>query len=403
MTSSNQRPERPPRVLFVSSVTSGGSGRSQRELASALVERGWEVEFLVDDEADAVVARRILEELTDVSVRLRERAVGRVVDDVRGRLGRRTREIVHDGLVHHVTVAPENAASALLDRFRPATVVASSISRATWRAIRTECRRRRIPTVLYLREATAIGHLTAGLTADLLVANSHTLVVDAARHGALAELVPSVIHVEPLPEPPTGDVALLVNPVATHGVDIVEAVATARPDIPLVLQESWPLDPGQQAEVDRLVVRHPNVAFRAYEPDAARIFRDARLLLVPHRIDNRPRTVLEAQVNGIPVVASDHPGLVEQVGDGGLLVDRDAGGTAWATAVGALWDDDLGIERLSALAVRHARRPEVRPDLVVDRFEELLRASLFDGSGESLCGEPAGPTRNESPMRRANR
>ncbi len=385
--SSDQRPERPPRVLFVSSTTNGGSGRSQRELASAMVERGWEAEFLVDDEADAVVARRVLEELTDATVRFRERAVGRVVDEVRGRLGRRTRQTLNDGLVHHVTVAPENAASDLLNRFRPVTVVASSISRVTWRSIRAECRRRRIPTVLYLREATAIGHLTAGLTADLLGANAHTLVADAARHGLRAELVPSVIHVEPLPVAPTGDVALLVNPVATHGVDIVDALATARDDIPLVLQESWPLDPAQQAEVDRLVARHPGVTFRAYEPDAARIFRDARLLLVPHRIDNRPRTVLEAQVNGIPVVASDHPGLLEQVGDGGLLLDRDADGAAWAAAVSALWDDDTGIERLSECAVRHAGRPEVRPEVVVDRFEELVRESLSErpGSDEEVA------------------
>lgn len=379
--SSDQRPARPPRVLFVSSTTNGGSGRSQRELAAALVARGWEAEFLVDDEADAVVARRVLEELTDATVRFRERAVGRVVDDVRSRLGRRTRRTVDDGLVHHVTVAPENAASDLLDHFRPAVVVASSISRVTWRSVRAECRRRRVPTVLYLREATAIGHLTAGLTADLLVANSHTLVADAARHGLRAELVPSVIHVEPLPVPPTGEVALLVNPVATHGVDIVDALASARPDIPLVLQESWPLDPAQQAEVDRLVARHAGVTFRAYEPDATRIFRDARLLLVPHRIDNRPRTILEAQVNGIPVVASDHPGLVEQVGDGGLLVDRDADGAAWGAAVSALWDDDAGRRDLSARAVLHARRPEVRPEVVVDRFEELVHDTLSGGPG----------------------
>ena len=39
--------------------------------------------------------------------------------------------------------------------------------------------------MLYLREATAIGHLTAGLTADLLVANSHTLVADVGEDEAV--------------------------------------------------------------------------------------------------------------------------------------------------------------------------------------------------------------------------
>jgi glycosyltransferase involved in cell wall biosynthesis len=181
-----------------------------------------------------------------------------------------------------------------------------------------------------------------------------------------------VVRVEANPVPPTREVALLVNPVATHGIDVVDAIATRRPDIPLVLQESWPLDPQQQAVVDDLVTRHRNVVFRAYEPDAGRILRDARIVLAPHRVDNRPRTVLEAQVNAVPVVATDHPGLVEAVGYGGLLIGRDAGGDVWAEQVGALWDDTERLRDLGDAAVRHAARDEIRPDRVVDHFEQLI-------------------------------
>lgn len=363
----------------------GGSGRSQRELAAALADRGCAVRFLVEDESAGAVARRLLEEFTDATVRFRDRAIGRVVDDVRGRLGRRTRTLTRDGLVHDLTLAPENAAADVMDEFRPSIVVASSISRVTWRAVRKECRRRRVPTVLYFREPEAVGHLTAGLSADLLVANSHTLVADAGRHGVKAELVPSVVRVAPAPTPPTREVALLVNPIASRGVDIVGSLAAARPDIPIVLQESWLLDPVQQAEVDRVVAANANVTFRAYEPDAGRIFRDARILLVPHRVDNRPRTVLEAQVNSIPSVASDHPGLVEAVGEGGVLIDREARGDEWASVVGSLWDDREELMRLGGLALRHATRVEVDPERVVDRFEELVE-DLVVSSTNHLAG-----------------
>ena len=360
------------RILFVSSTTQGGSGRSQRELGSALADRGREVRLLVEGDRIAAPTRRVLDELADASVRFDGGALGSVVAGVRHRIGRRPRRHELGGLEHFVSPAPENALADLLDSWRPDVVAVSSISRLSWRAVRAECRRRRLPTVLYLREAVAVGHLTAGLGADVLVANSHTLVADAARHGVEAHLVPSVVRVEANPVPPTREIALLVNPVATHGVGVVDAIATRRPDIPLVLQESWPLDPQQQAVVDDLVTQHRNVVFRAYEPDAGRILRDARLVLAPHRVDNRPRTVLEAQVNAVPVVATDHPGLVEAVGDGGLLIDRDAGGDVWAEQVGALWDDTGRLRDLGDAAVRHAARDEIRPDRVVDHFEHLM-------------------------------
>jgi glycosyltransferase involved in cell wall biosynthesis len=96
------------------------------------------------------------------------------------------------------------------------------------------------------------------------------------------------------------------------------------------------------------------------------------VLLTPHQVDNRPRTVLEAQANGLPVVASDLPGLREAVGDGGTLVVADAGPDEWVRAVGALWDDESHWMALSDRARMHAGRPEVRPAAVAAHFAELI-------------------------------
>ena len=79
--------------------------------------------------------------------------------------------------------------------------------------------------------------------------------------------------------------------------------------------------------------RLPNVGFRPRTTDLGIIYRDARVLFVPHRVDNRPRVVVEAQANGIPVVASRYPGLVEAAGPGGVFVDPDAPEEAWIDAV----------------------------------------------------------------------
>ena len=360
------------RVLFVSSVTEGGSGRSQRELAAALLEHGREVRLLVDGGDRARPQRRLLEELTDASVRFDGTTKGRSFDRARRRVGARTATREIDGLLHETSIAPENAFEGVVRSWHPDVVVVSSISRVTWRFIRSVSRHRRIPTALYLREAVAIGHLTAGLGPDLLLANSGTLVDDATRLGWRAELVPSVVRIPPMDLPPTDAVLLLVNPLASHGIHVVGPLAASRPDIPIVLQESWSLSTRDRFEIDRLVRNHPNVTFRAFDPRPGVIFRDARALLAPHQVDNRPRTVLEAQANGVAVVASDYPGLVEAVGEGGLMVSPEAGPEAWLQAVSDVWDDaDLRMN-LSDRARIHAGRPEVRPGRVAQRFGELV-------------------------------
>ncbi|MDW3217889.1 MAG: glycosyltransferase [Acidimicrobiales bacterium] len=370
------------RLLFVSSVTTGGSGRSQRELAMAVREQGRTVQFLVEDPNATGVRRRALSELADASVRFEGSRLGAHVQSLRRRIGSGTAALHVDGVEHHAAPAPEHAFEPLVRSWRPDVVVVSSISRVSWRAIRSVCRRRGLPTALYLREATAIGHLHAGLQPDLLLANSGSLVEDAERLGHVASLVPSLVEVAPMAQPPSGEVVLLVNPLPSHGLDVVGPLAAARPDIPFVLQESWTLDRPARAAVDRLVRDHPNVTLRAFEPRPGRLFRDARILLAPHRIDNRPRTALEAQANGVPVVASGLPGLVEAVGDGGTLVDPDAGPDAWVRAISRLWDDERQWMAAGDRARMHAGRADVRPARVAERFcelvDDLVRADAVD-------------------------
>jgi glycosyltransferase involved in cell wall biosynthesis len=115
----------------------------------------------------------------------------------------------------------------------------------------------------------------------------------------------------------------------------------------------------------------PNVEVRPFTSDPARVFRDARVLLVPHRVDNRPRVVLEAQTNGIPVIATDHPGLVESVGPGGRNVADTDDPRPWIDALRSLWDEP-GYSAAVSAARAHAARADAAPDAVVARFERSL-------------------------------
>jgi len=364
----------PVRILLVTGTTVGGSGRSQRELAARLQDRGNEVRVLADPEVGSPLRRWAYEQLSDLRVRWGERPGHRVVGWLEERPGRRVSETGLDGVHHLLTPVPENAVSQVVEASRPDVVVVSSVERLTWRKVRARCAALRVPTVLYVREVVTLDHLGSGQSApDAVVANAASLARQVEQLGVPCEVLPSVIEVERTRVDSSREVALVVNPIESHGVDLVWTLADRLPDIPFVLQESWPLSGSQVLALEREAARRPNVELRRAEPPGPRLYRDTRVLLAPHRIDNRPRVIAEVQANGIPVIASDLPGLVEATGPGGLMVPPDDI-DAWCRSVQALWSDEDSYRRLAAASRVHSEREAISAEAVAGRFEQLLHA-----------------------------
>jgi glycosyltransferase involved in cell wall biosynthesis len=275
---------------------------------------------------------------------------------------------------------PENSTGRLLRDFRPDVVVASSIGRVAWRRIRTQLAAHRIPSVLYIREESALGHLTiSDAPPDLLLTNAHTYAERTAVLGHPALVVPSVVTVDRYLVESTRERVLFVNPVPSYGLEAALALAAARPDVAFAFVEWWKLDDDARAEMDRRLAALPNVVLRPATPDPGRVYADARVLLAPFLLDGRPRVVLEAQANGIPVLASDLPALRETVGPGGRFVAADAPAAAWADALGDIIDDPERYRQACEAARAHAQREEVDPDAIVTRFERAL-AELVSGA-----------------------
>jgi glycosyltransferase involved in cell wall biosynthesis len=252
-------------------------------------------------------------------------------------------------------------------------VVAASIDRVSWRRIRAQLRARGVPSVLYLREASGKGHLTVtGAPPDLLLANAESLAEEARAAGYDCTVVPSIVDLDGARTETTRSAVVLINPIEMLGGDRIWALAAARPDIPFVVRESNMMSAEEHAAVDRELPSHPNVTVLPYTTNPAELYEHARILLVPHRVNNRPRVVLEAQTNGIPVLATEFPGLLEAVGAGGLLVPNDAEAPAWVAALSEMWDDPARYEALSIAARAHAARDEVDPEFVISQFEALV-------------------------------
>ena len=363
------------RLLFVSSTTTGGSGRSQRELAAGLRARGHHVAFLVDDGRPAKLVRWLYGQLSDLTARLDGTPVSRAAARLERLPGRRLGRLRLDGVDHRTAVVPQNALPKVIDEYQPDVVVGNSLERLAWRRIQLVCARRRVPSVLYVREDDSLQHLSFGQVPDVLVANAESLQAALREQGFDCAFVPSVIDVGVTRTESTRQVALAINPIETRGSGLIWQLAAAVPEIPFVVQESWPLTGEALAGVQRHVAELPNVEFRRARPPGPQLYGDARVLLVPYRVDNRPRVITEAQSNGIPVIVADVPALAEAIGAGGVTVPLDDVGR-WADTLRDLWNDGPRYDGLAAAAAAHGRRPEIAPDTIAAAFEAVLHQAL---------------------------
>ena len=157
------------------------------------------------------------------------------------------------------------------------------------------------------------------------------------------------------------------------GLEIVLRLAHSRPDIPFDLVWNWIL---KGERLDALTARAAaagNITLHPPTRDMRPLYAEARIVLVPSQWEETwGRVATEAHVNGIPVLASDRGGLPESVGPGGVVVPAEAPHGVWLAALAELWDDPEAYARCSAAAKAYARRPEIRPKVIVDEFCRLL-------------------------------
>ncbi|TXH35127.1 MAG: glycosyltransferase [Rhodospirillaceae bacterium] len=174
-----------------------------------------------------------------------------------------------------------------------------------------------------------------------------------------------------------GDCVLMINPSISKGVDIFFRLAAARPDLRFVAVESWQVSPEWQAILHSRAAALGNVELLQPSHDMRSIYRRARLLLMPSSFEETwGRVVTEAQLNGIPVIASDRGALPETVGPGGLLVPIDQGLDPWLTALDRLTAAPDFYRELAQAALAHATRAELSVDRISEKFLALLQAHV---------------------------
>jgi glycosyltransferase involved in cell wall biosynthesis len=193
--------------------------------------------------------------------------------------------------------------------------------------------------------------------------------VGAAMLAAEVALVPPVIEPDQYRCVPTGDAILFVNPTAIKGVHIATAIARRMPHRRFVFAKSWPDHPNHRHYEPHL----PNIEWAPTTDDMRPLLERTKLLLVPSVWEeSSARTIGEAQVSGIPTIASDRGGMRESIGRGGAVVPLGAPIEQWCEAIERAFTDPAHFAALREGARAHAARPDYQPAAVVDRFLEFV-------------------------------
>ena len=238
-------------------------------------------------------------------------------------------------------------------------------------------------TFIYLRnvEVEDLGGSLAGLEQCGFIANSYfTAERFAQTQGISADVIYPMIEPDAYRVTSSRDNVTFINPHPHKGVDVALNVARACPEIPFVFVRGWGLTPEQETHLQTNLATLPNVTLRPSTDDMRTVYRNARIVLAPSQWEEAfGRIAAEAQVSGIPLVASKTGGLPEAVGPGGILLDRDAPTEDWAGAVRHLWEDDEAYDAYSQAALSHAARSEMVPDRQIDRLLDIVSDPLRRG------------------------
>lgn len=359
-------------ITFACGAPVGGAVASTAALAEQAVRAGHSVRLIVA--AGDAYAR--LPRLTAALVRAQRasRGVGAAAWHIHDVLSASTAGADDGSIIERASDVP-----AAVGRLHEpgALLVINSVRRLDLGRLLEVARRSGSHTVWYLREAASLVTLASGeADVDTLIANSRPLAAQARDiAGRPCAYVPSVISREGLVEPESRDVLLAINPIASHGLDNLLALARTVPDRRFVLQESWPLEAGALHALREAIADLHNVELRRHAV-RSELFRDAWALLLPHSGQElgaaRPRVALEAQLLGIPILAHDISGLAAAAASQELLVPDAAPPEVWAEAISRLARD---YEHFSHAARTFADREMPSAEVVWASFAEACMPS----------------------------
>jgi glycosyltransferase involved in cell wall biosynthesis len=228
-----------------------------------------------------------------------------------------------------------------------------------------------IPVVLYVHDIEGTLPLFDDVKDQLakVVTNSHFM---AKRISEMWSIEADVVY--PVPDlkeydksRSTGRFITLFNPSPSKGLGIAHTLASERfKERPFLFVEGF-IDPDGHGI---FLSRSGNLVHARRSPDVATIYVMTQTVIIPSQWEEPfGRIAVEAMHSGIPVIASRTGGLVESVGDGGILIDNFADVDEWAAAIERL-DDPKERKQIVKAGKQHVKEFSLGRE--VDKLLEIL-------------------------------
>ena len=320
---------RKKRILWANTYclldTSSGASMSVRQILLQLVQSGYEVKVLGATNFDSLEGALSLRKL------VKDANAGQFLS-------------VNDGPLTHRLLATSTVKRKdmtgreegvwlteyfnMLKSFKPDLVFYYGGS-STDLMIASEARIYSIPTMFYLANENYRGTRWAR-DVDLVITDSQaTEMLYRSRNGMAP--VPVGKFIDPakfIAKSHERKNLLFVNPSLSKGAGIVFLLAKMlqekAPEVRIeVLQSRGSWDENVRSFAAKLGVKKPlsNIVLTPHTDDMRPVYGRARLLLAPSLWwDSGPRVLAEAMLNGIPAVVTDHAGLPEMAGEGGIKI-----------------------------------------------------------------------------------
>ncbi len=276
------------------------------------------------------------------------------------------------------TWRPASKVAAIVRRFKPDCVIVQSPGSVP---LATEFTRLKVPVVFYFHnvEHQFLKGDPSQLDAVFVANSKFTAENVKTTYGLAATVVPPFVKTPPrMPEHVEKSYVLFVNPIKEKGLDVAVQIAAACPSIPFVFVKAWIFDAEKMDDLDRALSGLANVTVLSSQADTSTLYAGARIVLVPSVwAEAWGRVASEAQIYGVPVLATRIGGLPEAVGDGGILIDPHAPISQWSEALTRMWSDRPYYDALVDRARKFARRADMNPDVQLERLLSEVDSSIL--------------------------
>ena len=150
-----------------------------------------------------------------------------------------------------------------------------------------------------------------------------------------------------------------LNPREKKGLYLFCEIVHLLPKIPFLVIEGWGGGYDDNEEEQRALAflkSAPNVQLRPGTHDLRPVYAKTKILVVPSKwLETFGRVVLEAQLNGIPVVASDRGNLPATTGKGGYILPYGSP-ELWANTIRELYTNEALLLDMRAKARENSKR-----------------------------------------------